>query len=112
MFKKYTPVELKKMAKVKSFSPMRKGAKKAWIKALRSGYLQGAGKLSRPNGEFCVLGVLCHATKTLPESNYGLSSKELKKFGLSAVIADRMIWLNDTKQASFESLAKFIDKYL
>ena len=111
---------------------MKVGIKKRWLKALRSDeYVQGAGLLARPAGdydEFCCLGVLCDVLgEEFEETAYGALGVAVNGFGLSTsalpnrlleqvsmsdMQQSRLINMNDTQGKSFEQIADWIESNL
>jgi hypothetical protein len=112
----------------------RKEAFEIWIKALRSGkYKQGSGALRETHYSkygkthsyvYCCLGVLCDLAKkdggpnwdyNYNDSTYmgdtGRLSDEMQQFmGISPKVQDKLISLNDDKNASFKEIAMYLEK--
>jgi hypothetical protein len=66
-------------------------------------------------GYFCCLGVL--ADQICPDyrvwdSSSRFSSEEREELGLPKKKQDELIWLNDTKRASFDKIADYIERYI
>lgn len=104
---------------------MNKTIKRSWCKALRSGkYKQGRYRLwYREYDTHCCLGVLCRSqgmrgTKSITNCQRfdglasALSSKLLKKFGLTERNQQTLIMCNDDRQWSFSKIADWIEKHL
>ena len=111
---------------------MKVGIKNRWLKALRSDeYVQGAGKLMRPAGdydEFCCLGVLCDVLgEEFEETPWGslgvaingggvnvggLPDRLLEQVSMSNSQQATLIRMNDVKGSSFEEIADWIESNL
>jgi hypothetical protein len=106
--------------------PMKPKAKKAWVKALRSGkYRQAQTHLCKPDGSMCCLGVLYDIavdgywvqtgvvwgaggetwTGTLPPS-------VRTKLGLRVDEVAKLIRMNDTEGRTFDQIADWVDEHL
>lgn len=104
---------------------MKKGIKRRWIRALRSGrYKQARRKLRGDNG-YCCLGVLCDIsgkgnwrelnTGCWVYDYRGLSSsaypcEEIRKsIGLRSVEMEELISMNDSEKTNFDTIADWIE---
>jgi hypothetical protein len=104
---------------------MKAQAKRAWIKALRSGeYEQTQGKLCDAEGAMCCLGVLIDVTQDgewrLRDSDDGgfyaydgkvglLSDAVKEDVGLGAKTEARLVALNDDDGRSFADIADWVE---
>jgi hypothetical protein len=114
---------------------MNKKWKAKWLKALRSGaYSQGRNYLaSEESGtaKFCCLGVLVDMDEGFDEKTYNqwdgtpgrkalvadknesvLTARLMTRYGLTDVVMDNLIEMNDDKRNRFTTIANWIEKNL
>jgi len=112
---------------------MKGDLKRAWVKALRGrGYRQTRKVLNRKGNRkagkrstYCCLGVLCRVAgaqfditgrAVFPSGNITnvctLSIPVLDELGLSHVVADKLMGMNDNYGNSFKEIADWVEKNL
>lgn len=109
---------------------MKQDIKQRWVEALRSGnYEQGQGVLRTEDDTYCCLGVLCNLVDpenwTLRASYYvygkagGLRQNvsflpdEVRvEVGITADEQAELVQMNDTQNAPFEDIARWIEENL
>lgn len=100
---------------------MNKKLKKEWVKALRSGdFKQGTNKLRDLNNNYCCIGVLCKVANIKArksENGYRfdgliatLSQHFSRQLKLSIHHQNRLIYMNDSENKTFEQIANWIEK--
>jgi hypothetical protein len=114
---------------------MKKGLKKKWVAALRSGKYEQGREYLQADGKFCCLGVLCEVAKVpsvdlsgereyrfvKPSGGVDERTGELAEcfreaHGISASAEGKLIDFNDgrtgTGARSFKWIASYIERYL
>ncbi len=114
------------------YTKLKREAKRAWLKALRSGkYRQATGHLCDNDGSMCCLGVLAdvaidtywvkgsyHWDLVIPGSldrdteSYSLSQETAEHVRLDRRAQEQLIRMNDEQRMSFAKIADWVEEYL